>query len=76
MIRYYGLYAKAHRGKKRKAGVDPSCSPIIEDEVPFIEDHKVIEKIINHLKLTFKAERQPSPQAHLNMAAEERSEYV
>ncbi len=27
MIRYYGLYAKAHRGKKRKAGVDPSCSP-------------------------------------------------
>ncbi len=27
MIRYYGLYANAHRGKKKKAGVDPSCPP-------------------------------------------------
>ena len=36
MIRYYGLYANAHRGKKKKAGVDPSCPPIIEDEASFI----------------------------------------
>jgi len=28
----------------------------------FIKDHKVIDKIINHLKLTFKAERPlPAP---------------
>jgi len=33
MIRYYGIYANAHRGKKKKAGVNPSCPLIIEDEV-------------------------------------------
>ena len=31
--------------------------------VSFIEDYKVIDKIIDHLKLTFKAERPPPPQA-------------
>ncbi len=36
MIRYYGLYANAHREKKKKVGVDPSCPPIIEDEASFI----------------------------------------
>ena len=36
MIRYYGIYANAHRGKKKKAGVEPSCPPIIEDEASFI----------------------------------------
>ena len=110
MIRYYGSYANAHRGKKKKAGVDLSCPPIIEDEVSFtpsrgwaemikkvyeidplicpkcggtmrivsfIKDYKVIDKIINHLKLTFKAERPPPPsQAQLSMAAEERLEYI
>ena len=104
MIRYYGIYANAHRGKKKKAGVDPSCPPIIEDEasfmpssgwadmirkvyeidplicpkcggqmriISFIEDYKVIDKIIDHLKLTFKAERPPPPgsQTQLLMAA-------
>jgi len=44
--------------------------------VSFIEDHKVIDKIIDHLKLTFKAERPPPPRAQLSMAAEERSEYI
>jgi len=44
--------------------------------VSFIEDHKVIDKIINHLKLTFKAERPPPPQAQLSMAAEDRVEYI
>lgn len=94
MVRYYGLYANAHRGKMRKASDDPSFSPIIEYEVSFapsrgwaamirkvheidpllcpicggqmriisfIDDHKVIYKIINYLKLTFKAERPPPP---------------
>ncbi len=110
MIRYYGIYANAHRGKKKKAGVEPSCPPIIGDEasfmpssgwadmirkvyeidplicpkcggqmriISFIEDYKVIDKIIDHLKLTFKAERPPPPaQAQLSMAAEEKSEYI
>ncbi len=30
--------------------------------ISFIEDHKVIDKIIAHLKLTFHAERTPPPQ--------------
>ena len=109
MVRYYGLYANAHRGKMRKTGHDPLHPPIIEDEasfipsrgwaemirkvyeidplicpkcggtmriVSFIKDHKVIDKIIDHLKLTFKAERPPPPQAQLSMAAEERTEYL
>jgi len=44
--------------------------------VSFIENHRVIDKIINHLKLTFKAERPPPPKVQLNMAAGDRSEYV
>ncbi len=36
MIRYYGLYANAHRGKKRKEGNYPSHPPIIDDEVSFV----------------------------------------
>jgi len=98
MIRYYGLYANAHRGKVSKAGVSPSHPSIIEEEerpsiieeeerfvpskgwaemirkvyevdpllcpqcggemkvISFIKDHKVIDKIIVHLKLTFMAE--------------------
>jgi hypothetical protein len=111
MIRYYGLYANAHRGKINKAGVSPSHPPIIEEEERFvpskgwaemirkvyeadpllcptcggqmsiiasIEDHKVIDKIIDHLKLTFMAERPPPPQIvqqELLIAAEERGEY-
>ena len=44
--------------------------------ISFIEDYKVIDKIIDHLKLTFKAERPPPPQAQLSVAAEEKSEYI
>jgi len=44
--------------------------------VSFIEDYKVIDKIIKHLNLTFKAVRPPPPQAQLSMAAEELSEYM
>ena len=44
----------------------------------FIEEPKVIDKIINHLKLTFHAERPPPPQGvqqELMMAAEEGEKY-
>jgi len=111
MIRYYGLYSNAHRGKMRKAGAQPSHPPIIEDDpsyvpskgwaemirkvyevdpllcpscggrmriISFIEDHKVIDRIIAHLELTFEAERPPLPhqvQQELLMAAEEMGEY-
>ena len=47
--------------------------------ISFIEDHKVIDKIIFHLKLTFMAERPPPPQRvrqELLMAAEERGDYL
>ena len=46
--------------------------------VSFIENHKVIDKIIRHLELTFDAERPPPPQKvqqELLMAAEEMGEY-
>ena len=46
--------------------------------ISFIEDHKVIDKIIAHLKLTFHADRPPTPlfvQQELLMATEERGEY-
>ena len=91
MVRYYGLYSNAHRGKIHKTGVDSSHPPIIEEEerfvvfrgwaemirkvyeldpllcpscggqmriISFIEDPKVIDKIILHLKLTFQAAQQ------------------
>jgi len=109
MVRYYGLYANAHRGKMRKKDTGPLCPLIIEDEdsfipskgwaemikkvyeidplicpqcggtmriVSFIDDHKVIDKIIKHLNQTFKAARPPPPQAQLSMAAEEPSEFM
>ncbi len=111
MVRYYGLYSNAHRGKMRKAGIDLSHPPIIEEEplfVPskgwaamirkvyevdplicpscggqmriasFIEEPKVIDRIIRYLKHTFQAERPPPPQVvqqQLLVAAEERGKY-
>ena len=111
MIRYYGLYSNAHRGKRRKAQQAANPLLIIEQEEPFvpskgwaemirkvyevdplvcprcggqmriiafIENHKTIDKIIRHLKLSFIAERPPPPQVpqhELLMAAEEREEY-
>jgi hypothetical protein len=44
----------------------------------FIEDHKAVDKIIKHLKLSFEAERPRPPQLlqyEFLMAAEEREEY-
>lgn len=46
--------------------------------ISFIEDHAVIDRIINHVKLTFFAERPPPSQVvqkELLMAAEEREKY-
>jgi hypothetical protein len=46
--------------------------------IAFIEDHKAIDRIIAHLKLTFEAERPPPPhnvQQELLMAAEGSGEY-
>ena len=60
--------------------IDPLICPKCGGQmriISFIEDYKVIDKIIDHLKLTFKAERPPpSAQAQLSMAAEEKSEYI
>jgi len=36
MIRYYGLYSNAHRGKMHKAGADPSHPLIIEDDPTYV----------------------------------------
>jgi hypothetical protein len=111
MVRYYGLYSNAHRGKRRKAQHAANSFLIIEQEEPFapskgwadmirkvyevdpllcpscggqmrviafIENHKTIDKIICHLKLSFIAERPPPSQVlqrELLMEAEEREEY-
>jgi len=111
MVRYYGLYSNAHRGKIRKRGINPSHPPIIAEETPFvpsrgwaemirkvyevdplicphchgqmkviafIENHAVIDRIIDHLKLSFQAERPPPPQVvqqELLMAAEDKGNY-
>ena len=47
--------------------------------IAFIEDHSVIDRIINHLKLNFIAERPPPPQGVqqvLLMSAEDWGKYV
>ena len=47
--------------------------------IAFIEAHKAIDKIIDHLNLTFLAERPPPPhivQQELLMAAKERMQYL
>ncbi len=73
-----------------KTGADVFHVPIIEDEALFVPSkgwaemiRKVFEvdplKIIDHLKLTFMAERPPPSQVvqqELMMAAEERGEYL
>lgn len=112
MIRYFGLYANAHRGKVRKSEkVAGKLLIIIEEECPriprrgraemirkvyevdplvcskcggtmkvvaFITAYPVVDKIINHLKLTFMAERPPPPRIasrEVLMAAETSGEY-
>jgi hypothetical protein len=123
-IRYYGLYANAHRGKVRKAGVSPLVLRMAEQEekcipskgwaalirkphrglrsaamirkvyeidpmicpkcgglmkvVAFITDYRAVDRIIDHLKLTFVAEKPPPSHVFQQvalMAAEEQAEY-
>jgi len=110
MVRYYGLYSNAHRGKMRKRDADSSPPVIIDQElyippkgwvemirkayevdpllcpscggpmriISFIEEPKIIDRIIRHLELTFEAARPPPPhnvQQEFLMAAEEKGEY-
>jgi len=110
-VRYYGLYANAHRGKIRKAGqvavallireeelrpvpsegwaemirkvyeVDPMVCPQCGGTmkvIAFLTDYAVVDRIIDHLKLTFLADKPPP--AHLAyqevlMAEETSAEY-
>jgi len=91
-VRYFGLYANAHRGKVKKARLGPFPLRIVEDElrrlpskgwaemirkvyevdpltcvqcgatmkiIAFLTDYAVVDRIIDHLKLTFIAERPP-----------------
>ena len=66
---------------KKVYEVDPLLCPQCGGEmkvISFIEDHKVIDRIIGQLKLIFVAERPPPPQVvqhELVMAAEEREGY-
>jgi hypothetical protein len=105
-IRYFGLYANAHRGKVRKSEELAHKLIIMEEECPkiprrgwaemirkvyevdpltcsqcggqmkviaFLTDFSVVDRIINHLTLTFVAERPPPPRVayqELLMAAE------
>jgi hypothetical protein len=92
MVRYYGLYANAHRGKVRKANRVPVALGMVEDElkpvpskgwaemirkvfevdpmicprcggrikvIAFLTDYAVVDRIMEHLKLTFIAEKLP-----------------
>jgi len=93
-VRYYGLYANAHRGKVRKSQPDKHLFIIVEEENPrvprrgwaemirkvfevnpltcprcqggiriiaFLTDYAVVDRIIQHLKLTFAADKPPPP---------------
>ena len=76
------LTAKGWAEMIRKAyEVDPLLCPTCGGRmkiISFIEDHKVIDRIIRHLELSFEAERPPPPhhaQQDLLLAAEEMGEY-
>jgi hypothetical protein len=124
MVRHYGFYANAHRGKVRKASLTTFPLRIVEEElrrvpskgwaalirkpniglrsaalirkvyevdpmlcpkcgkamkvVSFLADFSVVDRIIDHLKLTFIAERPPPPQVayqELLLAADPPAEY-
>ena len=110
-IRYFGLYANAHRGKVKKASLAVFPLRMVEDElrplpskgwaemirkvyevdpllcprcggqmkvIAFLTDYAVVDRIINHLNLTFVAERPPPPQIAFQevlIAAEAPAEY-
>ena len=110
-IRYFGLYANAHRGKIRKSEeaehklilideeyskiprrgwaemirkvyeVDPLLCPQCGGQmriIAFLTDFSVVDRIINHLKLVFVADRPPPPHIvyqEVLMAVETSAEY-
>jgi hypothetical protein len=110
-VRYFGLYANAHRGKVRKASLGVFPIRMVEEElrpipskgwaemirkvyevdpmvcpqrggqmkvIAFLTDYAVVDRIIDHLKLTFVAERPPPPQVayqEVLVAAEAPAEY-
>jgi hypothetical protein len=110
-VRYYGLYANAHRGKVKKASLAPFPLRMVEEVlrrlptkgwaemirkvyevdplvcpkcggtmkvIAFLTDYAVVDKIIDHLKLSFIAERPPPPHIayqEVLMAAETGAEY-
>ena len=111
MVRYYGLYANAHRGKIKKASLAAFPLRIVEDKlrcipakgwtkmirkvyevdplicpqcggtmkvIAFLTDFSVVDRIINHLKLSFVADRPPPPRIayqEVLIAAEAGGEY-
>jgi hypothetical protein len=110
-VRYFGLYANAHRGKLRKASLGPFPLRIVEDElrrlpstgwaemirkvyevdpmvcpqcggqmkvIAFLTNYAVVDRIIDHLKLTFVTDKPPPSRVFEQvalMAAEEPAEY-
>jgi hypothetical protein len=110
-VRYYGLYANAHRGKVKKTTLALSPLLIVEEQlrpipskgwaemirkvyevdqmlcphcgstmriISFLTDHKVVDRIINHLNLTFIADKPPPPllaYQEVLLAAEAGAEY-
>jgi hypothetical protein len=110
-VRYFGLYANAHRGKVRKGQPDKHPFIIVEVESPwilrqgwaemirkvyevnalscpkcqgemrvisFLTDYAVVDSIINHLKLTFAADKPRPPRVDSQeflIAAETSAEY-
>jgi len=111
MVRYFGLYANAHRGKVRKSEEAAHKLLLIEEECPripcrgwaemirkvyevdpllctkcggkmrviaFITEFSVVDRIINHPKLTFVADKPPPPRLayqELFMATETGAKY-
>jgi hypothetical protein len=110
-VRYYGLYANAHRGKVKKASLGFFSLRMVEEElrpipakgwaemirkvyevdplicpqcggmmriIAFLTDFSVVDRIINHLKLTFASDKPPPPHIayqEVLMAAEAPTEY-
>jgi hypothetical protein len=110
-VRYYGLYANAHRGKVKKVSLEAFPLRMVEEElrplpakgwaemirkvyevdpllcprcggtmkvIAFLTDYAVVDRIIDHLKLTFVADKPPPPRIAYQeflMAAETGGEY-
>jgi len=68
-LRYYGLYANAHRGKVKKASLVPVALGIVEEELRSIPSkgwaamYAVVDRIIGYLQLIFVADKPPPSKA-------------